>query len=83
MWVSSSFKNESHSRSLLLQVEEAIVVIYQVWLAVIAVLTLKFAKTIALAASIAKFFQKHINSLTTKVSIPAGYEKWVPILVRW
>lgn len=65
------------------KVEEAIVAIYQVWLAVIAVLTLKFAKTIALAASIAKFFQTNINKLTSKVSIPKGYEKWVPILVRW
>jgi hypothetical protein len=50
---------------------------------VIAVLTLKFAKTIALAASIAKFMEKTMNKLTAMISIPEGYEKWAPMLIKW
>ena len=53
------------------------------WLAVIAVLTLKFAKTIALAVSIARFMESQMNKVAAMISVPDGYEKWVPILVKW
>jgi len=68
------------------KVNVAIVSIYKVWLSVLAVLTIEFARTIALALTISefskKFADKRILPTVTK-AVPQEYEKWCPVLVDW
>jgi len=67
-------------------VDNAISSIYTVWLSVAAVLTLKYARTIALAVSISDFLRKpmdHLAEARLKRNIPIEYHKWVPILIGW
>ena len=59
---------------------------YRVWLSVAAVLTLKFARTIALALSISDFLQQPIDRFiapTISMGTPDKYKKWVPVLLGW
>eukprot|EP00804_Cyclotella_cryptica_P018339 CCRYP_015459-RA/>CCRYP_015459-RA protein AED:0.02 eAED:0.02 QI:616/1/1/1/0.5/0.33/3/1871/173 len=56
------------------------------WLSVLAVLTIEFARTIALALTIADFVRKFMNrwvAPTIEKATPVEYKKWVPILVDW
>jgi len=57
-----------------------------VWLSVIAVLTVKFAATIALAISISEFIKKPLNRYVAPIvqaATPDDYDKWVPIIFGW
>ncbi|CAB9526447.1 expressed unknown protein [Seminavis robusta] len=68
------------------KIDKAIYSIYRVWLAVAAVLTLKFAKTINFALSIAEFLFRPCDHVVTPVlqaAIPDEYDKWVPVVLRW
>lgn len=68
------------------KVDTAISTIYQVWLAVAAVLTIEFARAISLALSIAEFIKqptdRYIAPIIKKV-VPDEYDKWVPIILGW
>ena len=68
-----------------LQIDKAIYSIYRVWLAVAAVLSLKFARTINMALSIAEFLNRPCDHFITPVlqmAIPDDYDKWVPVVLR-
>jgi hypothetical protein len=67
------------------QIDKAIYSVYRVWLAVAAVLTLKFAQTINVALSIAEFLNRpcdHVVTPLLQAAIPAEYDKWVPVVLR-
>jgi hypothetical protein len=68
------------------QVNTALESIYKVWLAVVAVLAIKFARTVAFAESIRDFIQKPTQRFLVpnlvKVT-PDAYHKWVPVLSEW
>lgn len=68
------------------KVNAAIASIYKVWMAVLAVLKIKFARTISLALTIANFFQRLIDRFIVPIvdkATPSDYKKWVPILSDW
>lgn len=68
------------------KVNAAIASIYKVWMAVLAVLKIKFARTISLALTIANFFQRLIDRFIVPIvdkATPSEYKKWVPILSDW
>ncbi|KAL3786093.1 hypothetical protein HJC23_003210 [Cyclotella cryptica] len=68
------------------RVNDAIASLYKTWLSVLAVLTIEFARTIALALTIADFVRKFMNrwvAPTIEKATPVEYKKWVPILVDW
>jgi len=68
------------------QVNDAIGTIYTVWLSVLAVLSVEFARTIAMALSIAEFLYKPLNRYvapTIEMALPADYKKWVPVVIGW
>lgn len=59
---------------------------YTVWLAVISVLVVQFARTIQTANSIADFLAKPADTYAKPVvvaMIPPEYQQWVPILLKW
>jgi hypothetical protein len=59
---------------------------YRVWLSVAAVLTLKFARTIALSLSISDFLKQPIDRYvapTISMATPDKYKRWVPVLLGW
>lgn len=68
------------------RVNEALSSLYKVWLAVTAVLVIKFARTVAFAGSICTFLrkptEKHLVPRIQNV-VPDGYKKWVPVLNDW
>jgi hypothetical protein len=68
------------------KIDKAISSMYTVWLSVAAVLSIQFARTIAMALSISDFLKKPIDRLVTpavNVAIPKDYEKWVPVVMSW
>lgn len=68
------------------KVDKALGIVYKVWLSVIAVLTVKFAGTIALAISISEFIKKPLNRYVAPIvqaATPDEYDKWIPILFGW
>jgi len=68
------------------KVDTAISHIYEVWLSIIAVLTVEFAQTIALALSMSEFIKKPLNRYLAPIvqaATPDDYDKWVPILFGW
>jgi hypothetical protein len=68
------------------KVDEAIAVLYRVWLSVIAVLMVQFARTISLALSISDFMMKPVNRFITptiNLATPTQYQKWVPVVMGW
>ena len=68
------------------KVDKALSSIYQVWLAVAAVLTIEFARAISLALSIAEFIKQPTNRYIApiiKKVVPDDYDKWVPIILGW
>eukprot|EP00573_Skeletonema_grethae_P001869 CAMPEP_0201687122 /NCGR_PEP_ID=MMETSP0578-20130828/1313_1 /ASSEMBLY_ACC=CAM_ASM_000663 /TAXON_ID=267565 /ORGANISM="Skeletonema grethea, Strain CCMP 1804" /LENGTH=306 /DNA_ID=CAMNT_0048171247 /DNA_START=107 /DNA_END=1030 /DNA_ORIENTATION=+ len=68
------------------KVNTAISSIYKVWIAVLAVLKIEFARTVALAMTISAFFKRFVNRyIVPKVdsATPAEYKKWVPVLADW
>jgi hypothetical protein len=57
-----------------------------VWLSVAAVLSIQFARTIAMALSISDFLKKPVDRFVTpvvNVAVPKDYEKWVPVVMSW
>jgi len=68
------------------KVDNAIGAIYRVWLSVAAVLTLQFARTIALALAISDFLKQPIDRYiapTVAMATPDKYKKWVPVILGW
>jgi len=68
------------------KVNAAITSIYKVWMSVLAVLTIQFARTITLSLTISKFVNKLANHFVlpiVKVAIPKEYQKWCPIVLGW
>mmetsp|Transcript_16358 Transcript_16358/g.19991 ORF Transcript_16358/g.19991 Transcript_16358/m.19991 type:complete len:316 (+) Transcript_16358:101-1048(+) len=68
------------------KIDKAIASIYKVWLSVVAVLSLQFARTIALSMSISDFLKKptdHIISPYVRKIVPREYEKWIPVVLGW
>lgn len=68
------------------QVDHALSAMYKVWLSVMAVLAVQFAKTVALSVSISEFLQKPVDrflSPVIQIVVPDEYDKWVPILLNW
>jgi len=68
------------------KVDKALGTIYKVWLSVIAVLTVKFAATIALAISMSEFIKKPLNRYVAPIvqaATPDDYDKWVPVIFGW
>jgi len=60
--------------------------IYTVWLAVISVLVVQFARTIQMANSIAEFLKKPVDHYVLPVvraAVPKEYEQWIPVLMIW
>lgn len=68
------------------KVDKALSAVYSVWLSVMAVLSMQFAKTIALALSISNFIKipvnRHITPLLQQVT-PDEYHRWIPVVVGW
>uniref|UniRef100_A0A6U5PYM3 Uncharacterized protein n=1 Tax=Grammatophora oceanica TaxID=210454 RepID=A0A6U5PYM3_9STRA len=68
------------------KVDKAIASMYRVWLSVVAVLTLQFARVITLSLSISDFFftpyDKYIVPVINKV-MPQQYQKWTPVVGGW
>jgi hypothetical protein len=57
-----------------------------VWLAVIATLTIQFARVISMALSISDFIKQPVNRFIAPVIqsvIPNEYKKWVPVIIGW
>lgn len=68
------------------KVNDAIGSIYRVWLAVIAVLSIQFARTVSLSLTIADFLQmpcKRFVEPAAKSAVPKEYQKWVPVVLEW
>jgi len=68
------------------KVDHALSAMYKVWLSVMAVLAVQFAKTVALSVSISEFLQKPVDrflSPVIQIVVPDEYDKWVPILLNW
>jgi len=68
------------------KIDKAVYSMYRVWLAVAAVLSLQFARTINMALSIADFLNRPCDHFVTpilKAAIPDEYDKWVPVILRW
>ena len=68
------------------KIDQAISSMYSVWLSVAAVLSIQFARTIAMALSISDFLKKPIDRFITpivNVAVPKDYEKWVPVVMSW
>ena len=68
------------------KVNKALASLYKVWLAVIAVLSIQFARTIALAVSMSKFFNTPMNTYVVpavRAAVPNEYSRWIPVLSGW
>jgi len=68
------------------KIDKAISSIYRVWLAVAAVLSIEFARTISMAMAIADFIKRPIERFiapTIRVAVPDEYEKWIPVILGW
>jgi len=68
------------------KVSNALASLYQVWIAVMAVLAIKFARTVAFAESICDFIRKPTQRIivpTLLKACPEKYGKWVPVLTKW
>jgi len=60
--------------------------IYTVWLAVISVLVVQFARTIQMANSIAEFLSRPVDRFMAPVvtaAIPDEYKQWIPVILSW
>lgn len=67
------------------KIDSAVYSIYRVWLAVAAVLSIQFARTINMALSISEFLNRPCDRFITpvlQVAIPDEYDKWVPVVLR-
>lgn len=68
------------------KLDKAISSMYRVWLSVAAVLSIRFARTISMALSIADFLKQPVDRFITptlSMAIPDDYDKWVPVVMSW
>jgi len=68
------------------KVDKAVASIYKVWLAVAAVLSVEFARTISMAMAISDFVKRPLNRFvapTIQAAVPDEYDKWVPTVLGW
>lgn len=68
------------------KVDKAMSALYTVWLSVMAVLSIQFARTIQMANSIAEFMQQPVARFiepVIKAATPDQYDKWVPVILGW
>lgn len=68
------------------KVNNAIAALYTVWLSVLAVLKIEFARTVALALTISDFMKKPTDRFILPIMeriIPQDYQRWCPVLVGW
>lgn len=68
------------------KVNNALESLYKVWLAVMVVLAIKFARTVAFAQSICAFIRKPTRRYVVPRLLqvcPDKYDKWVPVLSDW
>lgn len=68
------------------KVNRAMESLYQVWLAVAAVLAIEFARAISLALAIAEFVKRPVDKYCVpivKKVVPDEYNRWVPVLLGW
>jgi hypothetical protein len=68
------------------KIDKAISSLYRVWLAVAAVLSIQFARTISMALVIAEFLEKPAGRFiapTLQLAIPDEYDRWVPVVLGW
>jgi len=68
------------------KVDQAVGAIYKVWLAVLAVLAVQFARVATMSATISEFLQNPIDRYIVPALEPAApkeYRKWVPISLKW
>ena len=68
------------------KIDKALSSMYHVWLSVMAVLVIKFAKTIQMANSIAEFMAQPVNRFIAPIvqaATPDQYDKWVPVILTW
>ena len=68
------------------KVDSAVASIYNVWLAVAAVLKIQFARTINMALGIAEFINKPVDRFlrpTIQIVVPDEYDRWVPVVLSW
>jgi hypothetical protein len=68
------------------RVDSAVASIYQVWMAVAAVITIEFARAISMALAIAEFVKRPVDRFvapTIQLAVPDEYDKWVPVILGW
>lgn len=68
------------------KVDTAMASIYKVWLSVAAVLSLEFARVIAMSLQIADFMKNPVDRFiapTIQIVVPDDYDKWVPVILGW
>lgn len=68
------------------KVDSAVASIYNVWLAVAAVLKIQFAWAINMALGIAEFINKPVDRFlrpTIQIVVPDEYDRWVPVVLSW
>lgn len=68
------------------KINRAMESLYQVWLAVAAVLAIEFARAISLALAISEFVRRPVDKYCVpivKKVIPDEYDKWVPVILGW
>eukprot|EP00581_Thalassiosira_minuscula_P028149 CAMPEP_0183756318 /NCGR_PEP_ID=MMETSP0739-20130205/4933_1 /TAXON_ID=385413 /ORGANISM="Thalassiosira miniscula, Strain CCMP1093" /LENGTH=231 /DNA_ID=CAMNT_0025993465 /DNA_START=203 /DNA_END=895 /DNA_ORIENTATION=+ len=68
------------------KVNTALAAIYKVWMSVLAVLTIEFARTIALSLTISQYIKKIADRFLLplfKKATPDEYQQWCPVLMDW
>jgi len=68
------------------KVNDAIASMYKVWISVLAVLTIQFARTIALSLTISAFAKRVTDRFLlpiVKTATPKEYQQWCPIILGW
>ncbi|KAG7338716.1 hypothetical protein IV203_037318 [Nitzschia inconspicua] len=68
------------------KIDKALNAMYTVWLSVMAVLTVQFAKYIQMANSIAEFMKQPVERFVEPIVIaatPDHYDKWIPVILGW
>jgi hypothetical protein len=68
------------------KVDAALSSIYSVWMCVMAVLAVQFARTVQMANSISDFMVKPVDRFiapVVKAATPDQYDRWVPVVLGW
>eukprot|EP00586_Coscinodiscus_wailesii_P018417 CAMPEP_0172498864 /NCGR_PEP_ID=MMETSP1066-20121228/118538_1 /TAXON_ID=671091 /ORGANISM="Coscinodiscus wailesii, Strain CCMP2513" /LENGTH=317 /DNA_ID=CAMNT_0013272313 /DNA_START=166 /DNA_END=1119 /DNA_ORIENTATION=+ len=68
------------------KVDNALQKMFTVWIAVVATLKVRFARTIALSMTISDVLKRPANAYLTPViekSTPKEYQKWIPVIIGW